>query len=510
MRLGYSESMVGKYSVAKNTGINAGAALASTVLNLLLTALLAHGLSREQFGTWAFLMVLTFNQGYFGLLDGGMSISAMRRRVRYEHVDKKTESAEVLATLRAHFLFVSLAGSIVLFALGGVLLGVVTPSISSSSVRLILATLVVRLFIDTMHGVNMMVLESESRYLQMRILDVGSLLCWTSLVALVLAQKGGLELLSIAATCNGLFLLLASSLSLRHSGPSDLMRRIHWNRSVARDLWTTGKWVALQRMWGVIYAQMDRTILAVILGVAVVGDYEIPYKFQALGVLLLSIFPSAIFPSIAKLEINTDRQLLTSIFHKTTRWTVGISVPLILTGMALSEPLIKIWVGISFTHLHNSVSLFLLWPVIASFHVIGAGFFAALGKTKESFILAGTSIIVNLVLSILLAAKYGLNGVIFGTVMGYLVVFLPYLHYEQLFFGNGYFNWFKQVVVPLLPALIFHIPSLLLLRAEWNQSESLPSVVVGGIGLTILSWSIFVLFTPEFRQSRSLKGLLSL
>ena len=35
-------------------------------------------------------------------------------------------------------------------------------------------------------------------------------------------------------------------------------------------------------------------------------------------------------------------------------------------------------------------------------------------------------------------------------------------------------------------------------------------VVVGGTGLTILSWGIFVLFTPEFRHSKSLKGLLSL
>ena len=503
--------MVGKYSVARNTAINAGAALMSTVLNLVLTALLAHGLSREQFGTWAFLMVLTFNQGYFALLDGGMSISAMRRRVQFEHADEKIKSAEVLATLRSHFLLVSLAGSVILFTIGGLLLGAVAPSISDSSIRLILGTLVVRLFVDTMHGVNMMVLETESRFLQMRILDIGSLVSWTSLVAIVLAKKGGLEFLSVASTFNGIiFLLLSSSMALRRSGKSTSIHRIKWNRSVARDLWSTGKWVALQRIWGVVYAQMDRTILAVVLGVAVVGDYEIPYKFQALGVLLLSIFPSAIFPSIAKLDVNTDRQLLTTIFHKTTRWTVGISIPLLLTGMALSEPLIKIWVGISFTHLHNSVSFFLLWPVIASFHVIGAGFFAALGKTKELFILAGSSILINLVLSVLLATNYGLNGVIFGTVAGYLVIFLPYLHYEQTFFGDGYANWLKQVVAPLFPAMIVQLPMLFLLRNEWNQSESMLVVVVGGTGLTILSWGIFVLFTPEFRHSKSLKGLLSL
>ena len=255
---------------------------------------------------------------------------------------------------------------------------------------------------------------------------------------------------------------------------------------------------------------MDRTIIAVVLGVALVGDYEIPYKFQAMGVLILSVFPSALFPTVAKLEADENRDRLTGLFHKATRWTVGLSLPMLITGIALSGPLITLWVGDSFVHLQGSVSLFLLWPVIASFNVIGSQFLNAMGKTKESFFIAGSSVLVNLIVSISLVDKFGINGVMLGTVIGIAVVFVPYLVIEQRLFGAGYTSWFNEVVVPVIPSMLIQIPILLVLRTAWTRGTNPFLVVVGGGVATLIGLLIFILISPEFRRHRSFKALLTM
>jgi O-antigen/teichoic acid export membrane protein len=508
--VGYPRSVAKKSSIARNTAVNAFAGLLMTFLNLVLTALLARGLDRDQFGIWAFLMVLTFNQGYFALLDGGMSVSALRKIVQYEHSERPEESAEVLATLRAHYLYVSAAGSLALFACGGLLLTAVWPSMSATSVTVVLATLVIRLFADTIHASNMMVLESRSSFSQMRLLEIGSLTSWTVMVALVLWANHGLMTLAILSAINSLTLVCVSTWVVSRHSISPLGTRFKWRRSIAKDLWTTGKWVAVQRLWSVIYAQMDRTIIAVVLGVALVGDYEIPYKFQAMGVLILSVFPSALFPTIAKLEADENRDRLTGLFHKATRWTVGLSLPMLITGIALSGPLIALWVGNSFVHLEGSVSLFLIWPVIASFNVIGSQFLNGMGKTKEMFLITCVSVLVNLIVSISLVNKVGINGVMLGTVIGMAVVFVPYLVVEQRLFGAGYVNWFKEVVIPIIPSMLIQIPILLFLRNLWANGANPFLVVVGGCLVTFIGLLIFILLSPEFRRHRSFKALFSM
>ena len=494
--------------LVRGTVVNAAAAVASTVLNLTLTGVLAQGLTRDQFGTWAFLMVLTFNQGYFALLDGGMSVSALRNVVRLRHSGDDPSAAGVLATLRFHYMVVSVAGSFMVLLMGGMLLRVGGAQIRGTTQTIVLAAVAVRLLTDTLHSSNMVLLEAGSMFGRMRAIEISTLSTWTLLAFVVVRNDGGMGLLAVAYLANGAFQLVVSSISVHRIEPRP-RQYFRWSRSIAADLWSTGKWVALQRIWAVIYAQMDRTILAVILGVTLVGDYEIPYKFQAMGVLILSVFSSAIFPVVAKLDPSRDRDQLVRLFHRATRWTVGLSIPMMLSGIFLSGALIDLWLGSSFEHLSGSVSLFLLWPVIASFHVVGSSILSGLGRTKELFVLASLSIIANLILSLALARSMGINGVILGTVIGYAVVFFPYLKVELEHFGSGLLTWIRMVALPVLPAVCVQLPLLMFVRAQWVDGwSSLAAVAFGGLS-TLVGWAVFVIFEPDFRATGSLRKALS-
>lgn len=492
--------------IVRNTMINAVAAGASVILNLVLTAVLANGLSREQFGTWAFLMVLSFNQGYMGLLDLGMSVSALRAIVRFRHVGDEASVADVLATLRTHYVVVSGIGSVIIALIGTTLLEISGSDVSAGDRAVVLAVLAIRVLFDSLHASNMVLLESASAFGRMRLVELCSLAIWITLVVVVLGAEGGIMELARVYLVSGVLLFLLSSFAARTLAPPRVGRS-RWTARTAAELWRLGKWAAFQRVGAVIYAQMDRTILALVLGVELVGDYEIPYKFQAMGVLVLSVFPSAIFPVVARFDSASDRDQLSRVFHRATRWTVGISIPLMLTGIFLSEPLIKLWVGERFTHLHDSVSLFLLWPAIACFHVIGSAVLTAIGETKLIFVLSMTSVVVNLIISLLLAKSLGLNGVILGTVLGYLFVFLPYLKVEMRLFGDGYRIWAREIIRPVVFPTLLQLITLAFLRFLWVQGLSAILVLAFGILLTLVSMSLFIVCTPEYRSAGSFRGI---
>lgn len=490
--------------LVRGTAINAAAAVVSTVLNLVITAVLAKNLSKDLFGTWAFMMILTFGQGYFALLDGGMSVSALRNIVRYRHNGDELAAARVIATLRSHYLKASMGGALVLLLTGSVILRLANVHFSGATQTLVLVGLGIRLIADSLHSANMVLLESQSSFGKMRLLELSSLSLWVGLALLVLLNHGDLKSLTLVYALNGLVLLCSSTLVVRKIEPQPLMY-FRWSRADASDLWSTGRWIALQKIWSVLYAQMDRTILGIVLGVRLVGDYEIPYKFQAMGVLILSVFSSAIFPAVAKLNIDSDKEQLTRIFHNATRWTAGLAIPVMLTGMMTSEALIRIWVGESFAHLSGSVSLFLSWPIIASFHVVGASIMSGLGRTKELFILASISIGVNLVLSASLATSMGINGVILGTVVGYAVVFVPYLRFELRLFGAGLRSWFRFVMLPVIPPVIVQVPLLLGVHAMWADSHR-PIFLIFCSGIcTLIAWAIFLLREPGIRSGRNIR-----
>lgn len=478
------------------------------MLNVGLTAVLAQGLTREEFGTWSFVLVLTFSQGYFALLDFGMSVSGLRYIVRFRHSNDEKSASDVLAALRVYYFFVSLLGSVVVFAVGGLLLDLVGAGVGNSDRNLLLVVLAIRIFSDSRHLSNMVLLESASAFGRMRLVELSSLTLWTLLAFFVLRSGGGVRELAWAYLANGIVQLMLSAGAARSLEPQP-RQGFRWSRPVARDLWEIGKWAALQRIGSVVYAQMDRTILAVFMGVAIVGDYEIPYKFQAMGVLMLSVFPSAIFPTVARFDPQSDRDQIARLFHRATRWTVGLSAPVILSGVFLSKTLIELWVGSTFSHLHNSVSLFLVWPLFASFHVIGASALNGIGRTRELFLLSTTSIVVNLVVSLVLVKTMGINGVILGTVLGYALIFIPYLKVEMRYFGLGYLAWTQEIAIPVLKSVLVQIPILFVIRTLSFQGLSPWIVLLGGMVSTLIGWFAFFLSTPEYRSGQGIRDSVS-
>ena len=494
-----------KRGVAFNTAVNAAAMPVLAVGQLLLTMVLADGLTIAQFGTWSFLLGFTFTQGYAGMLDLGFGASAIRSLVRSEHgAEDEGTLADVAAAFRTIYIRISIAGAGVLAVLAPLLLLVVDVDLGPAQVAVVVVCFVGMLLFDMVHASNLVFLESSSRFTTMRMLDIGALYLWLLIAAVAIANGAGVVQLAFLSLAQSIVVASVSSVAARrlHLGMgSD--RRVK-REEVIRSLWVMGRWIALQRVASVMNSQMDRTVLAVAIGMVAVGRYQIPYKIQAFAIMLLAIFPSAVMPYATRLHASGEREATESAFHLGTRWTVGLTLPVFLAIIAMANPLVDAWVGSEYLSTVGSVRLFMLYPVIASFHVVAASMMLAHGRTRALFSIASTMFGVNLLVSIVLVGPLGINGVIVGTIIGTVAVFGPYLWLERELFYTSASKWSLGVLSPSLFVVAWTAPAMWLGHEVWaRSSQNLVGVAMAGV-IALWGWLGFLALPMVRRDARAL------
>ena len=474
-------------SLIRNTVVNGVAAISQTIIAILVTALLLKALGAAGYGLWMMILMMSFDRGYMAILDFGHGTAALQQLA----IGSNQQRVRVKRELRRKYLIFSTLGIFVLLTGGRYFLDRIASDVTSGDLWLFTIFMCVRLPMDMLHMANIADLESRARYPLIRLIQLIGNLLW--LITALAALHFGLSVKFIA----GVFLLIGV-MQLMISSVFTSARDHDFDCEASGlptqdvDLWRNGRWVALQIGLSTIYSNMDRVIISVAVGLAAVGAYEIPYKVQALGVLILSVVPSAVFPIAARVKDQVGGETLALLFIRGTRLAVAACVPPLMALVFLAEPLVVIWVGEEYRDLADSVRLFTSWSFLGVFHVIGQTMLSAIGRNRDvCFLFLGT-IIVNLPVSIWLGMKWGINGVIIGTLAGYVFGFVPYLLVEIRAFNVSISEWLHLVVIPfLVPATLEAL--FLFIVLKWLGS-SLNLIEVGAVGAlaTAIAWASYL------------------
>jgi O-antigen/teichoic acid export membrane protein len=488
----------------RNTAVNGAAAVASTVIAIVLTSVLLTRMGELDYGLWLLALTLTFDRGYLAILDLGLGTAALQKLSSLDNLHQNSFATTIVSTLKNLYLLSSLVGIILIVILGQWTLDTVSQTSNSNSVLFIVVVLALRLPIDMSHGTNIVVLESQQRYIWIRSLEVSVNFFW--LVLVIVGTSKGWTLQQLAAGSLGLsiFQLITSSYLRRFLMGNHGLLMTSGSFEEAQDLWKVGRWVALQKINSVVYAQMDRMIIAFVIGVGTVAEYEVPYKIQGLGVLALSILPSAIFPVAAKMGASANRQQLSELFHRGTRLAVISCIPPLIALLFAADDLVAVWVGVEYLHLAGSVRLFSAWVFLAVFHVVGATMLMATKNNRELFWIGFLSNAVNLPMSIWLSHYWGMNGVIAGTLCGYVIVWFPYLQLEQKLFGTGHRDWWQQVLRPVVMPIAVEIALIAILKFYSPIDNRILKMAFYSIPGIALAWSSFFFLFMDANDKRAL------
>jgi O-antigen/teichoic acid export membrane protein len=194
-------------------------------------------------------------------------------------------------------------------------------------------------------------------------------------------------------------------------------------RSVARLFLQKGFLFSLQTLSGVVAYTLDTLVVGNALGPVSVTQYTITGRFPLAGltILLSAIIP--IWPMIYHRTANREslRELL-------WRACVLFVTPAIVLAIVFKVGAARIvgYLGAGQVHLDQSLVLALcVWVIIASAGSILSYALIGVGRLRLQAGIAVCMAIANLALSVLLVRHIGVSGVMWGTVISYVLIAFP-------------------------------------------------------------------------------------
>jgi O-antigen/teichoic acid export membrane protein len=199
---------------------------------------------------------------------------------------------------------------------------------------------------------------------------------------------------------------------------------------------------------------MDRTVIGIMLAASAVASYEVAWKIHSLAAIVLGIAPSAVMPAAAYLHASSDKVRLRELYLRGTRYAVGLCLPLCVAGMVYAGCIIRTWVGAQYLDVTSSARLFLVYPALAIALVVGQGMLIGLDRMRRMLAFHAIAVALNLAISISLVNWLGIAGVIWGTIVAYVVLWVPFTRLFLKEFDVDLADWLSHILVPVLPAVV--------------------------------------------------------
>jgi len=136
---------------------------------------------------------------------------------------------------------------------------------------------------------------------------------------------------------------------------------------------------------------------------------------------------------------------------------VAFILSVTIAGLIYTRPLILTWVGAQYESMTGATRLFLVYPLFGCVNQVAVPMLIGLGRVRRVIVLQIISVSLNLAVSIALAPRYGIAGVIIGTLVGHAVVLIPYNRMFLDTFGVGFAQWLREIALPNVPGPLVQI-----------------------------------------------------
>jgi O-antigen/teichoic acid export membrane protein len=454
-------------------------------MGLGVVAVLARRLSLSEFGTFALLLSLT---SYLTIVQGIVETSAIKAFA--EASDQHTRDSAFSTALLVYSASGLLAGALT-GGLGALLLKVwsIAPRLQHEArlgvVALVVVTIVswpTRVYYDTLRGSQLFTLVAAAEI-------VASTVAGALLVTLLLVGAP-LWLVVSAAASGPLATGLASALILFSRRMPYRFVRADVSRAGTRKFLGLSGYLSLAASADFVIYSLDRTILGAFRPAAAVGLYEGPIRAHNLVRDVQATLVSPVLPAAVQYRTEDHVLRMRDLLLRGTRYSVAIIVPLALVLMVLAQPILEVWLGRRFGAAATAMTILVGYWMVHANTSVGWIMLVAVGKVRKFALYAATVAACNAALSLALTPWLGLNGVVLGTTIPYILAFPAFLRLALPEFGVSLAELAREVWLPAYATAIVVAAGLVALRFSVELS-TIPACAAAGLGALLVYWSIY-------------------
>jgi O-antigen/teichoic acid export membrane protein len=451
-----------------------------TVIAIVMTPVLVHGLGKTEYGIWALAFSLVL---YLELFEFGLGTATVKYVAESEATGDRERTLRNIAT---SFWTLTVPG---LGALGlGIALAFAFPLLFDVSPESERAAQILMVLVGLDLAVSIPSDTFGNTLLALQRFDVINATLIATLVAqavswaVVLALGGGLVALGVVTVALSLLGQLSRFLIARRLVAGLSVSPRLFDRRQVRPLAGLSLWYALAETSTLVIARLDTVVVGLLIGVPEAAVYAVAQKAAFLVDQVIRPMLRMFFPYSSELAARHERRALAETIRMGTRVSMAIVAPLTLTLGLLAEPALRVWVGPDFAEGALVVVFLCAAAAVAAFTGTGFLMLQGAGFARRPALLSAAEAALNLGLSVALGSQLGIKGVALATLIAAAVVQLGILlPYVGRVFGVSPASLLGGVARAHVPAALVSLAvGWLVLRTDVS---GLLELAAGGIGI---------------------------
>jgi O-antigen/teichoic acid export membrane protein len=476
-----------------------GKAVDLTTWLVLTPFILAH-LGLTGFGLWTLVSSVV---GYTSLLDFGATNAVIKYVAEYRVHRDGARIRPLLATV--FLVYVAIGGLVLLLSivLAPVLAGVLdVPDQERIAVALLTLVMGITAGLAFPCTVPLAALQGLQRYMAMNLLTS----VWTlssAAATVVVLQLGGDVLDMVAVNIPiALMMLVVSVWVLLRKDPQLRPSLSDSRRSLLRPIASYSWSLLVTNVAWRLETKTDEIVIGALIAVSAVTPYSLARRMAEGALILTEQFRRLLLPIASELHAVDDRERLKQLYLVGTRLTLAIYVPLGGTLSILAGPILTVWVGRQFADQGYLVAILTAASLLMTAQKPGISILQGIARHRPLAGMAVLSGLFNLLLSVILAPRFGLAGVAVGTLIPTAAVYLGLIsRYTVRTLDIDTRLLLREVVWPVTLPAIPAAAVLLVLRSVLDTPSLLLVLGIAVVGLLTYAAVYLVLGAAEFERS---------
>ena len=214
--------------------------------------------------------------------------------------------------------------------------------------------------------------------------------------------------------------------------------------------------VSLAVTFATVTVWVDRLIIGAFRPMASVGVYQAVSQASTLFAVILASVSLTFGPMVANLSLDRDRSRMLELFRVSTKWTVYVSLPILLVVWFAAPEIVRALYGPAYVLGAQALILLTVGQILNAATGPTGPFLNMTGHHLTWFRLSGLALITNVILGLTLVPRWGLEGAAVSTAISLGSLSLASLVASKRILGAWpYDRRFTKVLVAALATVAF-------------------------------------------------------
>ena len=429
--------------------------IASTLVQLLYTPFLVGKLGQSEYGLYSLVSSMI---GYLTVLDLGFGNAIVVHTAKFRAIGEVKKEQILHGMFKIVYIIIGIVAAII-----GVIVALNSENIFSSTmtteetqkIRIMLIILAFNLFMTFSFSIYSSIITANEQFVFQKILAIINTIAKPLLMIPLLFLGYKSIALCLVITVVNVAILIANYVFCKKKLKVKVKFQ-GFDRKLFKVIIGYSFWIFLTQIVDQINWGADQFILGVVSGAIAVSIYSAAAILNTMFISLATAISSVMLPKMSKMvATGASKKELSDEFIKVGR-VQFIVVFLVASGIVLvGQEFIKVWLGNGFDEAYTVV-LFLILPAMLSLiQNTGLSIIQAMNKFKFRALATFGMSIINIVISIFLAKKFGATGAAFGTGLSIMIVNVVVMSiYYKKVIKLDIIRFWKNIVVMFLKFLI--------------------------------------------------------